>query len=186
MTNDPATQPIYQPRRRDRTVEDPAWIEAFLHHAPYGALATIAADQPFINTNLFAYDPASHAIYFHTASDGRTRMNVEANSRVCFSVSEIGRLLPADTAMGFSVEYAGVMVFGKAQVVADPAEARRGLQLILDKYFPHLQPGQDYRAIQPEEMALTAVYRVDIESWSAKQKTAPAEFPGAFFYGEHG
>lgn len=185
MAFDPSRQPIHQPRRRDREIRDPAWIEAFLRRAPFGTLASSYEGQPFINSNLFVYDPAVNALYLHTAREGRTRFNLHSNPLVCFSVSEMGRLLPADTALEFSVEYSGVTIFGRAQVIDDVEEARRALQLLLDKYFPHLRPGLEYRSIQPEELALTAVYRVDIESWSGKQKIAPAAFPGAFNYGEH-
>jgi hypothetical protein len=134
----------------------------------------------------FVYDESRGVIYLHTARVGRTRANVDADARVCFSVSEMGRFLPADTALGFSVEYAGVVVFGRAEVAADPDEARRGLLLLLDKYFPHLKPGQDYRPITDEELARTAVYRIKIDSWSGKQKAVAPDFPGAFFYGQAG
>ena len=55
--------PINTVRRADRAVEDEAWIKALLHRAPFGALATVEDDQPFINTNLFVYDEAAHAIF---------------------------------------------------------------------------------------------------------------------------
>ncbi len=184
MSKDYTNQPFNQVRRKDRAVTDEAWIRAFLHRAPYGVLATADNGQPFINTNLFAYDEASQAIYIHTARKGRTRTNVEANERVCFSVSEMGRLLPADVALDFSLEYTGVVIFGTAKIVTDEAEQRHGLQLLLDKYFPHLRPGQDYRPITAEELEITAVYRIDIEQWSGKQKKVGEDFPGAFFYGE--
>ena len=184
MTIDYAARPPDTVRRKDRTVEDEAWIRAMLHRVPFGALATVHDGQPFINTNLFVFDEAAHVIYMHTAQVGRTRANVEADERVCFSVSEMGRLLPADTALEFSVEYAGVVVFGRATIVADEAEARRALQLLLDKYFAHLRPGRDYRAITPEELARTAVYRISIEHWSGKKKEVGADFPGAFLYGD--
>jgi nitroimidazol reductase NimA-like FMN-containing flavoprotein (pyridoxamine 5'-phosphate oxidase superfamily) len=177
------TTPLAQPRRRDRAVGDEGWIRDFLRRAAYGNLATVHGGQPFLNMNIFAYDEARHAIYLHTARTGRTRSNVEADGRVCFGVSTMGRLLPASTALEFSVEYAGVTVFGRASVVSDEAEARDALQQLLDKYAPHLRPGRDYRAIAPEEIARTAVYRIDIEEWGGKQKVAPADFPGAFTYG---
>lgn len=174
-----------QPRRRDRAVTDEAWIEALLARAPVGTLATVdESGQPFLNTNLFVYDPGRHVIYLHTARAGRTRANVGANERVCFAVSELGRLLPAATALEFSVEYAGVVVFGRGAVVIDEAEATTGLQLLLDKYAPHLRPGRDYRPIQPEELARTAVYRITIEAWSGKRKAVPDDFPGAYRYEE--
>jgi nitroimidazol reductase NimA-like FMN-containing flavoprotein (pyridoxamine 5'-phosphate oxidase superfamily) len=149
-----------------------------------GTLATMRDGQPFVNMNLFVYDEAAHALYLHTARAGRTRDNVEAEERVCFGVAEMGRLLPAPTALHFSVEYAGVVVFGRARIVADETEAGRALQQLLDKYAPHLRPGRDYRAIQPEELAATSVYRIEIDQWSGKQKVAPADHPGAFRYGE--
>lgn len=171
-----------QVRRRDRAVEDEAWIVAFLRRAAVGVLATAHDGQPFINSNLFVYDPDRRAIYLHTARTGRTHSNVEADGRVCFHVFEMGRLLPADTALEFSVEYGGVTVFGCASMVTDPAEARHGLQLLLDKYFPHLRPGVDYRPITDDELACTAVYRIDVETWSGKRKAVTEDFPGAFVY----
>lgn len=149
-----------------------------------GTLATVHDGQPFINANLYVYDEAAHAIYMHTAQVGRTRANVEQDEWVCFSINEMGRLLPADEALEFSVEYAGVVVFGSAQLVEDSGEGRHALQLLLDKYAPHLKPGRDYRATTDEELARTTVYRIRIERWSGKKKEAEADFPGAFFYAE--
>jgi nitroimidazol reductase NimA-like FMN-containing flavoprotein (pyridoxamine 5'-phosphate oxidase superfamily) len=176
--------PLAQPRRRDRAVDDEAWIRDFLHRAAYGNLATVSDGQPFLNMNIFVYDEGRHAIYLHTARAGRTWSNVGADGRVCFGVSSMGRLLPAPTALHFSVEYAGVTVFGRASIVADDAEAHDALQMLLDKYAPHLRPGRDYRPITPDELAATAVYRIDIAEWGGKQKVAPTDFPGAFVYGE--
>jgi nitroimidazol reductase NimA-like FMN-containing flavoprotein (pyridoxamine 5'-phosphate oxidase superfamily) len=149
-----------------------------------GTLATALDGQPFINMNLFVYDEPAHVIYLHTARAGRTPANVEAGERVCFGVAEMGRLLPASTALNFSVEYAGVVVFGRARVVEDETEAGRALQLLLDKYAPHLRPGRDYRTIQAEELAVTTVYRIEIDEWSGKQKVAPPDHPGAFWYAQ--
>ena len=117
-------QPFNEIRRRDRA-RDEAWIRAFLHRAPFGSLATVRDGQPFIVTRNFAYDEAVHAIYLHGAVEGRTYENAQADGRVCFSVSEMGRLLPAKRAMNFGVEYAGVVVFGHATIVTDTAEAKR-------------------------------------------------------------
>ena len=184
MAKNQSDSPYTKIRRQDRAVTDQAWIKAFLHRAPYGVLATSHEGQPFINSNLFVYDEAAHAIYLHTARTGRTPANIAANGRVCFSISEMGRLLPADVALEFSVEYAGVTVFGTAAILTDEAEQTHALQMLLDKYFPHLRPGEDYRAITQEELRQTAAYRLDIEQWSGKQKQVEADFPGAFFYGQ--
>lgn len=196
MAKDYATLPPNQVRRADRAIEDEAWIAAFLNRAAFGFLATVHSGQPFLNSNLFVYDADAHAIYMHTARVGRTRANItdgmdtaqsspSGGSPVCFSAAEMGRLLPAEEALEFSVEYSGIVVFGKAQIVTDKAEMRHGLQLLLDKYFPHLQPERDYHPITDDELARTSVYRIDIESWSGKRKQVADDFPGAFQYPIH-
>lgn len=172
-------------RRRDREVTDEGWIRDFLGLAPYGALATVRDGRPFINSNLFVYVPDDHAIYFHTARVGRTQANIDAaagGAAVCFSAFNMGRLLPAKQALSFSVEYEGVVVFGTGTVIADPVDAARILQLLLDKYAPHLKPGVDYEPINDEELMRTTVFKIDIESWSAKKKEVAEDFPGAFTY----
>ncbi|MBZ0302665.1 MAG: pyridoxamine 5'-phosphate oxidase family protein [Anaerolineae bacterium] len=186
MPKDYAALPVDHIRRQDRAVEDEAWIVQFLTSAAVGTLASAYEGQPFINSNLFVYHPARRCIYLHTAHAGRTRANIEANPRVCFSVMAMGRLLPADEALEFSVEYESVVVFGQAVIVTDADEALCGLQLLLDKYAPHLQPGVDYRPPVSEELDRTAVYRIDIDTWTGKRKAVAADFPGAFDYDVRG
>lgn len=168
-------------RRQDRAQGD-GWIRDFVERAPIGTIATASDGQPFLNTNLFVYDRDRHAIYLHTARTGRLRQNLERNDRVCFTTSEMGRLLPADTALEFSVEYAGVVAFGRGRVIEDVEEQRHALELLLQKYAPHLRAGRDYRPITDDELARTAVFRIQIEAWSGKRKSAEADFPGAFLY----
>jgi hypothetical protein len=175
----PSLLPI---RRKDKAVEDPAWIQTMLHQSPYGVLATSQNDQPYAKPSLYVYNEQAGCLYLHGALQGRTPDSLRDNPKVCFCVSAIGRLLPASTAFEFGVEYASVIVFGTLLRVEDEGEARQALQQILDKYFPHLRPGEHYRPITQPELGHTAVYRIEIESWSGKQARAPVDFPGAFPY----
>jgi hypothetical protein len=178
--NKPST-PINQPLRKDRTKDD-AWIKTYLHKVPFGMLATEYEGQPFIKPTLFVYDESEQVIYIHGALVGRMRTNLEINPRISFCVAEMGRLLPANTAMEVGMEYASVVVFGRAEVITDAGEAQRGLQLLLDRYFPQMKPGVDYREILPQERDITSVYRIKIDSWSGKEEQARQDFPGAFSY----
>lgn len=168
-------------RRPDRAADE-EWIRSFLGESAVGVLATVHDGQPFVNSNIFVYDEGRSAIYLHTARTGRTRDNVERDARAAFTVYETGRLLPADEALEFSIEYGGVVVFGPVFVVEESEEAEYGLQLLLDKYAPHLKPGRDYRPITAGELKRTSVFRLDIESWSGKRKFVEAGFPGAYLY----
>jgi uncharacterized protein len=168
----------------DRAIYDDRWIAGFLQQSGMATITTARDGQPFASTLLFAYDETAKAIYFHTARHGRVWENLHANPRICFTVSEMGRLLPADTALNFSVEYQSVVIFGQAHLFKDPCEAERALQSILDHYFPHLRPERDYRPIAESELSATAVYRLEIEEWSGKRKAVGTEFPGAFLWGQ--
>jgi hypothetical protein len=143
-------------------------------------MATLHDGQPYLNINTFVYDELTHSIYMHTAGSGRLRTNVDADERVCFCVSAMGRLPPADTARELSVEYDSVMIFGRGTIVTDTELARAKMLMLIEKYFPHLRPGTDYRPITQQEIEEISVYRIAIESWSAKRKVAPMDFPGAF------
>ena len=181
-TNAGRNDPRSSVRRRDRGKND-EWVAAFLRRAAYGFLATVGqGGQPFLNSNLFVFDDTvgRGRIYLHTHRTGRTRANLEAAEKVAFSAVAMGRLLPAPEALEFSVEYAGVVAFGTGRVIEDREEARAALQMLLDKYAPHLKPGVDYRPTTDDELKRTAVYRIDIEAWSGKQKEVPEDFPGAF------
>ncbi len=170
---------LNQPKRLNRA-KDEAWIRNFLKQVPFGMLATEFEGQPYIKPTSFVYAEDEGVIYIHGALEGRMRTNLEANPHVSFCVAEMGRLLPADTAMEVGVEYASVVILGRAELVTDAGQARHGLQLMLDRYFPQFKPGVDYRQIQKEEQDITAVYRITIESWSGKEDHARPDFPGAF------
>lgn len=62
--------------------------------------------------------------------------------------------------------------------------ARYKIQLLTNKYFSHLKPGEDYRPITPAEIAEISAYQIKITQWSGKRKSVEADFPGAFFYEE--
>lgn len=177
-----STPPI---RRHDRAVNDEAWICALLHRVPAGVLAAASGDgQPYAHPTTFVYDEAAHAIYVHSARSGRMPALLTADNRVCFTAFEVGRLLPGETAAAFGVEYASVIVAGRAVLVDNEAEARQALQQLLDRYFPHLQAGADYPPPTAEEVCATAVYRIEIDEWSGKRKQAAPDVSGAFRYGE--
>ena len=174
------------PRRRDRS-KDEGWIRAILHRGEAAVLAAVRDGLPFSLPRIFAYDQERDAVYVHGAHGGEMGkvMNeggVGGGVPMALTVFEMGRLLPADEALEFGVEYASVVVSGRAVEVEDPEEAEHGLRLLMEKYAPHLEVGKDYRPVAPDEVDRTSVIRIDIESWSGKEKTEADDFPGAYWF----
>jgi hypothetical protein len=160
-------------RREEYAVEDDGWIREFLASHPAGVLGTVDGGQPFLTPLSFAYDEDDHAIYVHLSPEGRTTANVTHEDRVAFGVFEMGRILPGDDAGSFDNEYASVTVFGRAERLEDSGEKRHGLERLMAKYAPHLEPGDDYRPADVEKVAETAVIRIDVDAWSGKRKSRP-------------
>jgi uncharacterized protein len=145
------------------------WIRGFLRTAQVGHIASSLNGQPFLVPSIFWFDEENRQIVFHSNVTGRTRSNLESNPRVCFEASELGRLLPSNVALEFSLQYRSVVVFGTVRLVTDPAEARRILYGLIQKYFPELRAGKEYREITDKELKHTSVYTIQIEEWSGKE-----------------
>lgn len=156
-------------QRRPANAMSDAWTRGFLRRALIGHVATLWDDQPFINPTNFWYDPERHEIYFHSNSVGRVRANAERQPRVCFEASEFGRFLPSNVALEFSVQYESAVAFGTVRVLDDAGDKRRALEGLLQKYFPHLAAGREYRPMTDVELKRTSVYAIHIESWSGKR-----------------
>lgn len=177
-----AEMPRTQVRREDYAVTDEKWIKAVLVQGAYGVLATSHEGQPFATPVNFLYLEEANALYFHGARVGRTRANMALNPKVSFNVSEMGRLTPAEISSDFGVEYKSVTVFGLAELVEDEKEIVDTLLGLMVKYFPDHVPGEDYPMPQPEELKRSAVYKINIEEWSAKQLLEDEDTPGAYYF----
>ena len=145
-----------------------AWIRETLHHGQIAHIASLWDDQPFITPSTYFYDETHHRLIFHSNITGRVRANIERNPRVCVEISELGKMLPANVAMEFSLQYRSVMVFGTATIIEDPEEKRTFLHQVIGKYFGDMRIGVDYRPATDQELKRTSVYEIRIESWSGK------------------
>ena len=159
-------------QRRPHLTKDDEWIRAFLKLAQIGHIATSVDGQPFINPTTFWYDETEHQIVFHSNVAGRIRSNIESNPKVSLEASELGKFLPSNVALEFSLQFRSVVVFGTARLVTDPAEARRLLSGLINKYFPKMTVGREYREITDKELRATSIYALQIESWSGKENWA--------------
>lgn len=156
-------------QRRPHLTRDDEWIRAFLNQARVAHIASAVENQPFLNPTTFWFDEQNHQIVFHSNVAGRIHSNIETNPKVSLEASELGRLLPSNVALEFSLQYRSVIVFGSARIVTDPNEARRLLYGLIGKYFPTMTAGREYREITDKELRATSVYAIKIESWSGKE-----------------
>ena len=148
---------------------DDEWIRAFLRQAKVGHIASTRDGQPFLNPSTFWFDEANHQIIFHSNVLGRIRSNIENNPRVAVEVSELGKLLPSNVALEFSLQFRSVVIFGATRLITDAEEARRVMYGLIHKYFPTMTAGKEFREITDKELKRTSIYAIQIEEWSGKE-----------------
>lgn len=144
------------------------WIREYLHHGQIAHIASLWDDQPFITPSTYFYDEANRRLIFHSNITGRIRANLERNPHVCVEVSELGKMLPSNVALEFSLQYRSAVVFGTAHIIEDQEEKRTVLHQLIEKYFGEMKLGADYRPATDQELERTSVYEIKIESWSGK------------------
>lgn len=169
-------------RYEGKAVDDPEWIVEFLADRTSGVLGLVDDGEPHLVTQLFVYDDEDGSIYVHGARDGRGHGIIEraGSAPACFTTSEMGRFVPAAEPVNFTVEYASVVAYGTIGLLADREDKRRVLEQFMAKFAPHLRVGEDYEEMSEESIDRTAVYRLDVESWSAKRGEKSPDHPGAY------
>ncbi|WP_407568865.1 pyridoxamine 5'-phosphate oxidase family protein [Deinococcus altitudinis] len=168
---DPATRsPTISRRPGNRRSDD--WNAALLSRLQVCRVATRWNEWAFINPTTFVYRPATHDIVFHSNLAGRMRANAERAGeqaeQVCFEASEFGRLLPSNDPLELSMQYRSVIAFGPVSLL-EGDEARRALEDLSVKMFPHLRPGVETRPISADDLARTSVYSLKVSEWSGKE-----------------
>jgi len=156
-------------QRRPHLTRNDEWIRAFIKEAKVGHVATSFNDQPFLTPTTFWYDEENHQVIFHSNVAGRIRSNIETNPKVSMEASELGKLLPSNVALEFSLQFRSVIIFGTARIISDPVEGRKMLYGLISKYFPKMTAGREYREITDKELQATSIYAIKIEAWSGKE-----------------
>jgi len=148
---------------------DDDWIRDFLRRGQIAHIASRWDDQPFVTPSTYFFDEAGHRLIFHSNLAGRVRSNLERHPEVCAEVSELGKRLPSNVALEFSLQFRSAVVFGKARLIEDEDEKRQVLHKLIAKYFGGMELGTDYRPATEKELKRTSVYEIQIESWSGKE-----------------
>ncbi|AZI42350.1 pyridoxamine 5'-phosphate oxidase family protein [Deinococcus psychrotolerans] len=162
--------------RRPLNRRDDEWIRDLLGRLQICRISTLWQGEdgeafPFINPTSFVYRPETHDLIYHSNLAGRLRANTENSQRTTFEASEMGRFLPSNDPLEFSVQYRSVVAFGLSRLL-EGEEARRALYRLCAHIFPDIRPGTEMQPISDEQLSRTSVYSLSIERWSGKENWA--------------
>ena len=152
-----------EPRRKERRMKTSRDMELLLERMPVGRLAVTTEDGPYVVPVNYLFFEGK--IYVHSGQAGRKMEALQADSRVCFLVDDVGPQVVWEQGCGISQIYESVICFGKAEFEEDPVEKRRILEAMVRKFVP---ADQSFPALKDPNIARTAVIRIVIESMSGK------------------
>ena len=154
-------------RRTDREITGFAEITDILRRADTIRLAIHDTPYPYIVPLSFAFatGEGTLALYFHGAREGRKHDLLAANPHICVEADIFHGY--DEVPGGVTTRYESVVGFGKAVRVYGE-EAVKGLDLLLARCGCE---GYTYGTAALEG---TAVYRIELESYTGKRNLPPA------------
>ncbi len=120
-------------RRSDRQVTDTQGIIAIIEKCKVMRLAMSADNMPYIVPLNFGYTFADNTFefYFHCANEGKKLDILRANSNVCFEMDCEHKLTGSGSPCSYGYNYQSIIGSGKAEIVADTAQKKRLLQVLM-------------------------------------------------------
>lgn len=138
--------------------------EAFICHVGF-----VVEGKPVVIPT--AYGRVDDRVYIHGSAASRMLRSLREGIDVCIEVTLVDGLVLARSAFHHSLNYRSVVVFGRAQVVEDPAEKMEALKAFTE----HVVPGRwdEVREPNEQEMKGTLVLGLELAEVSAKVRTGP-------------
>ena len=117
--------------RRSKQALTPEQCGTVLERNTSGVLA-VTGDEGYPYAVPLSYVWQDGKLYFHWAVAGRKLDAVRADSRASFCVIDRDNVVPEE----YTTYYRSVIVFGRVRVLDDPAEKRRAMEALSQKYRP--------------------------------------------------
>lgn len=148
-------------RRKDKEITDRPQIEEILRKERTCRVAFHDGVYPYMIPLSYGYEDG--AIFFHGFREGHKIDCIRKNPHVCFEIDADVEVVRDQDPCEWTVRYRSVVGFGKAAILQDPEEKRRGLDVIVKQFAGTALPFPD------EAMVKVAVVRIDIESMTGRR-----------------
>jgi nitroimidazol reductase NimA-like FMN-containing flavoprotein (pyridoxamine 5'-phosphate oxidase superfamily) len=154
-------------RSAKRAHFDPEMIYPILDEALFCTISYAVDNKPFsIPTSFVRYDDK---VYIHGSVGSHFIREIEKGIPVCITVMLVDALVVAKSAFSHSVNYRSVVIFSKAEVVADIDLKTASFKWLTNKIVPG---SWDYlRPVKPSEIKKTTALAFKIDESSAKIRT---------------
>lgn len=154
-------------RRNDREVTDKAQIRTFIEHEKILRVGFCDEGEIYIVPVNYGFEceAGEYIFYFHGAKAGRKYELAKASPEVGFEIDGAYKLLPAETACGYSAKFQSVIGTGRLTLIEDKGQKISALEKIMVQATG--KSGWKYSEEAPAE---TAVFALKAEKLTCKAK----------------
>ncbi|MCI2061248.1 MAG: pyridoxamine 5'-phosphate oxidase family protein [Eubacteriaceae bacterium] len=154
-------------RRRDREVSEVKDMISIIDECDVCRVGMQDEDGMYIVPMNFGYEfeDGKLTFYFHGSKDGRKVDAIRKNSSVCFELDCAHELVEGEIACFYGFKYKSVFGVGKAEIVDDLEEKKKGLFLIMKHHT-----GKDFE-IKDAMANSIAVTKLEAEWFTGKART---------------
>ena len=153
-------------RRSDREIRDQTEILDIIEKCDVCRLALSEDNVPYIVPLNFGYEytDGKLTLYFHGATEGKKLDIIRKNPLACFEMDCSHRLVTAETACKFSMEFESVIGNGKLSFCVEKSEKIKALNQVMKKY------AKDKEFIFPDHaLESIAVFKLDVAEFTGKR-----------------
>lgn len=152
---------------REKAAYDQESVHAILDAGLVAHVAFVQDGEPVVVPMLYGRE--GETVFLHGARKARIIRLLEGSARACINVTLLDALVFARSAFASSMNYRSVSVFGPARLVDDLEDKKHALHVITESTMPGRRA--ELRKSLENELKMTGVIAVDIESASAKVST---------------
>ena len=149
---------------REKASYDRETVHAILDAGLVAHVALVQDGEPVVVPMIYGRD--GETIFLHGARTARVIRLLEKSGKACINVTLVDGLVFARSTFNSSMNYRSATVFGTARIVEDMDARKHALRTISDSVMPGRR--EELRLSTENELKMTGVIAVDIESASAK------------------
>ena len=152
--------------RREQEVTDPGRIREILDKSKVVHIGMADGDEPYVVPMNYGYtlEDGKLTFYVHGAKWGRKLDVIRANPKVFCTLECDVVPFDGDIACRYGTTYASVMGLGKAEVLEDVEEKKKGLSILMKT-----QTGKDF-TFDDKMASIVSDIRIDIAEYTAKER----------------
>ena len=152
-----------------RGIYDKETVYAIVDDALICHVSFVYEGRPIIIPTIHARDGDN--LLLHGATSSRMLKHIATGADLAIAVTHLDGLVLARSVFHHSMNYRSAVLFGKGQLIEDPEEKMKALEIFTEKLIPHRW--DDARQPSAKEEKATHIVSIPIESASAKVRVGP-------------